>query len=181
MTYYNREVRRVRVILIVSFLAVCTAGPLAHFAYDFLGKNRIIGYVTPVNESTWEHMKIIFFPMLIACCVIHFLVKDIVQNSLGILLTGLLLATFSMPIIFYTYKGILGFENKYINMGIFFISTMIGFFYIVKRFYRDADRADYVRILTNVCLILLACSFFATFVIFTYNPPELGIFANPLV
>ena len=40
-------------------------GTLSHFFYKWSGQNPVIALVSPVNESTWEHMKLVFFPILL--------------------------------------------------------------------------------------------------------------------
>ena len=49
----------------IGIVFVLITGSLAHFVYDWSGKNHIVGLFTPINESVWEHMKLLFFPMLI--------------------------------------------------------------------------------------------------------------------
>ena len=49
----------------IGVIFVLIAGTLAHFLYDWSGKNFVIGFFTPINESIWEHIKLLFFPMLI--------------------------------------------------------------------------------------------------------------------
>ena len=48
---------------IIGVFFVLAAGSLAHFLYDWTGSNAIAGLFVPVNESVWEHMKLLFFPM----------------------------------------------------------------------------------------------------------------------
>ena len=50
---------------IVSTIFVCILGTLLHFTYDFFGQNMIIASFSAVNESVWEHLKLLFFPMLL--------------------------------------------------------------------------------------------------------------------
>lgn len=47
-------------ILVVSLLSI----PL-HFAYEWTGKNFVVGLFTPINESIWEHLNLVFWPILI--------------------------------------------------------------------------------------------------------------------
>ena len=47
----------------VPFLFII--GSLFHFAYEFTGKNIIVGFFTPINESIWEHIKLILTPLLL--------------------------------------------------------------------------------------------------------------------
>ena len=37
-----------------------------HFLYDWL-PFQLVGMVAPVNESVWEHLKLLFWPFLLAC------------------------------------------------------------------------------------------------------------------
>ncbi len=57
--------KRLKYFTMGGILFVLITGSLAHFLYDWSGNNLIIGLFSPVSESIWEHMKLIFFPMLI--------------------------------------------------------------------------------------------------------------------
>ena len=46
-----------------SFTAL--AGTLLHFLYDLTGESVLAAPFSGVNESTWEHMKLLYFPLLI--------------------------------------------------------------------------------------------------------------------
>ncbi|MDD7025196.1 MAG: DUF6512 family protein, partial [Oscillospiraceae bacterium] len=50
---------------ITGILFVIITGTISHFVYEWSQNNFILGLFFPVNESTWEHMKLLFFPMLI--------------------------------------------------------------------------------------------------------------------
>lgn len=50
---------------VIGILFVMLTGTLAHFLYDWSGKHAVVGLFSPVNESVWEHMKLLFFPMLL--------------------------------------------------------------------------------------------------------------------
>ena len=47
--------------MILGTIFVSVLGSLAHFFYDWTNNNAFVGLLTPINESTWEHMKLIFF------------------------------------------------------------------------------------------------------------------------
>ena len=42
------------------FLVTCALGVLFHFVYDWTGENAVVGLFTPINESTWERLKLLF-------------------------------------------------------------------------------------------------------------------------
>lgn len=51
--------------IIIGILFVLVTGTLSHFLYDWSGRLPVVGLFAPVNESVWEHMKLLFFPMLL--------------------------------------------------------------------------------------------------------------------
>ena len=48
-----------------GILFTAVLGTLTHFCYQWSGENPLLALVVPVSESTWEHMKMLFFPMLL--------------------------------------------------------------------------------------------------------------------
>ena len=40
-------------------------GTSSHFFYQWSGENFFVGLVSPVNETVWEHLKLLFFPALL--------------------------------------------------------------------------------------------------------------------
>lgn len=61
--------------IVTGFLFVGILGTLFHFVYDWCRQARLIGLFVPVNESTWEHMKLLFIPMLIYIAICFQYVK----------------------------------------------------------------------------------------------------------
>ena len=47
---------------IAGILFTAIAGTLLHFAYEYSMENPLVAMFAPVNESTWEHMKLLFWP-----------------------------------------------------------------------------------------------------------------------
>lgn len=50
---------------IIGAVVTIVLGILSHFVYDWTGQNFCVGLFFPINESTWEHMKLVYFPMLL--------------------------------------------------------------------------------------------------------------------
>ena len=61
---------------VLEFIIVGTVGTLWHFVYDWTGDNHFIGFFFPVNESTWEHLKLIFFPAIIYSVIEYLIIKN---------------------------------------------------------------------------------------------------------
>ena len=155
---------------IAGILFTSITGTLAHFAYEWSQENFLVGLFTPVSESTWEHMKLLFFPMLlygIFACIR--LMPDYPCISYAYPL-GMLLGTFAIPILFYTYTGILGTNYTPIDILIFYISVILGFVMIYKKTLsckKTNIKAREKNLLPWLAILLLT----ACFIIFTIFPP----------
>ena len=149
-------------------------GTLLHFLYEWLGEAAWVAPFSGVNESTWEHMKLLFWPMLVYALVQRFFFKDR-QDFWCVKLRGVLLGLVLIPVIFYTYNGVIGRSPDWINIAIFFISAAAGYIYEARLF-----RAGGLRCRWPGLSFFLLCVIALLFVIFTFTPPALGIFKDPL-
>ena len=60
----------------VGFLFTVGVGTLLHFVYEWSGKMVLVAPFSNVNESTWEHMKLLFYPALLFAVIESFFFKD---------------------------------------------------------------------------------------------------------
>ncbi len=159
---------------LIGFLSVSAMGTFLHFLYDWTG-STFAALVSGVNESTWEHMKLLFFPMLLFAIVEYFLVGKNYENFWCIKLKGTLFGLFLIPMIFYTLNGVFGTTPDWINITIFFVSVAGAFIYESKQFsvYSTTCMSKNVAV---AGWILIAVAFF----IFTFFPPELPLFKDPI-
>lgn len=165
---------RLKRFCIINALFVLTAGTLLHFVYEWSGSNPIAGLFSPVNESTWEHMKLIFFPMLLCLPFMVLRLRGSYPCILSAMSAGILLGTFFIPVFFYTYTGILG-RNYFIMDLLTFALAVIAAFYTVYRLAVSCRLQRYTIPAAAAVVLLLIC-----FLAFTYYPPQLGLFAEPV-
>ncbi|HIZ82724.1 MAG TPA: hypothetical protein H9722_11695 [Candidatus Mediterraneibacter pullistercoris] len=165
--------KKIRLYLISGFLFTAVLGTLSHFFYEWSGGSALIGLVSPVSESTWEHMKLLFFPVLIWSFFLPLHLSDDYPALRPSLLLGGLLGTLSIPVLFYTYSGILGHNVTWIDIAIFFISVIIAYSCTWKLY--GSDRIYQKRNLIYLAVLLFIILFF----LFTYHPPDIGLFAKP--
>lgn len=165
--------KNIRSWLIAGFIFTAVFGTLSHFFYDWSNENPLIGLISPVNESTWEHMKLVFFPVLLWSLPLPPHLSDKSPSLRPALLFGGLLGTLSIPVLFYTYSGILGYSITWIDILIFFISTAITFFcaWKLQSFSKIYEKRTAIYFLTVL--------FLALFFLFTFLPPDIGLFAIP--
>lgn len=159
---------------VCSFIFVSVAGSLLHFVYDWSGQSRLAGYFSAVNESTWEHMKLMFIPMFIFALYLLFRFRKSRPSVFPAYAVAALIAVFLIPVFFYTYTGVLGFNVNFLNLTIFYVCAAIG----STCFYRLAVRTDLSDL--NIVLLLIHLTLLLAFIFFTYNPPFLGIFISPV-
>ena len=51
-----------KVFTVIGILFTIILGSLSHFFYGWSGNFFLVGFFSPVNESVWEHLKLLFFP-----------------------------------------------------------------------------------------------------------------------
>lgn len=155
---------------IINTIFILVSGVLLHFTFEWSNNNVLIGIFSPVNESTWEHLKLVFFPMLITIFIGHFYFKNNFSNYLCSKVQGFILSALFMIISFYTYAGILGTNYSFINIIIFFISVILGQYYSLKKIISNSS-------CNNLIFLIILLIFF---IFFTFSPPRIGLFKDPI-
>ena len=159
---------------LMGFAVTSLGGTLLHFLYDWLGEAVWIAPFSGVNESTWEHMKLLFWPMFIYAVVQSFFFSDR-EDFWCIKLKGTLLGLVMIPVLFYTYNGAIGKSPDWLNIAIFFISAAIAYIYETRQFNNKTTICRYKKLSIAILLIIAVL-----FVLFTFTTPEIGIFKDPL-
>ena len=49
--------------LLIAYAAAAAAGVLLHFLYQWF-PNPVLALISPARESVWEHVKLLYFPLL---------------------------------------------------------------------------------------------------------------------
>ena len=160
---------------LMGFAVTSLGGTILHFLYEWLGRAIWIAPFSGINESTWEHMKLLFWPMFIFSIIQSFF-ADNITNYWCIKMRGILLGLIIIPIIFYTYNGVIGKSPDWINIAIFFISAAIAYIHETRLFKSDLVHC---RFSERACFGIL-CIVALLFVVFTFITPRIGIFCDPL-
>lgn len=164
---------KIRKYQIFSIIFTFVLGTILHFTYEWSGDNKIVGLFSAVNESTWEHLKLLYFPMLITTIIGVFYFKKDLPNFLCSKTIGIVMAIAFTVVFFYTYTGVLGRNIAAIDISSFFIATILGEFVayvlIVNKFKCN-----------NKFAIFLLLAIFINFIVFTYKPIKIGLFKDPV-
>ncbi|RDY24348.1 hypothetical protein CHF27_003045 [Romboutsia maritimum] len=146
-------------------------GTLLHFTYNLSGKNKIVGYFSAINESIWEHIKLSVFPILIYSLYIYINLHEYINNFFFALGIGLLLSIIIVPLVFYTYTKFTESPFLPFDIGIFILAVVIPFKVIEKII--TLPKLPFIFNLLGFVLVVLII---ASFIKFTYHPPNHKIF-----
>ena len=158
---------------LMGFAAVSVSGTLLHFLYEWSGEAIWIAPFSGVNESTFEHMKLFFWPMLFYAIFESFFFKDY-KSFWCVKLRGILRGLVLIPVLFYTYGGVIGKSPDWVNISIFFIAAASAFIYETKLLYSERPLCKHPeRAKAAITAIALL------FIIFTFFTPILELFRDP--
>ena len=158
---------------IASTIFTIILGTMLHYTYKWSNKNPLVGAFSAVNESTWEHLKLLFFPMLITTIVGYFYIAEFIPNFLCAKTIGIIVAMLFTVIFFYTYTGILGRNYAVLNILTFIFSAILGEYVADKLMFSVFESNN------NICIAILTM-LFLSFIFFTFSPPKIGLFKDPL-
>lgn len=159
---------------IVGLTFTAVVGTLLHFLYHWTSI-KLVAIISAVNESTWEHMKLVFVPSLIFAVIqSHFLKADYKCFWMAKFI-GIVVGTLLIPILFYTLGGAFGELSAITNILIFFIAVIIE--YLVELILLNKINCV---LLLNYLAIGILLIILLLFFIFTFYPPKIPLFLDPL-
>ncbi len=156
----------------LTFTAVL--GTILHFLFEWT--NLIIfAPISAVNESTFEHMKLIFVPSLIFAIVQSCFLKGDYKCFWTVKFIGIFLGTLLLPVLFYTLGGAFGTLSAIINVLIFFVAVIVEYFFEFWLFEKKdcsfCNKWVYLSVLIGI---------FILFIVLTFYPPEIPLFLDPV-
>ena len=110
---------------IISIIFTFILGTLLHFTYQLSGENQVVAIFSAINESVWEHLKLLYFPMLLTTIIGYFYIGKSIPNFLCVKTIGIIVSMLFTVVFFYTYTGILGKNIAVIDISSFFIAVFI--------------------------------------------------------
>ena len=158
-----------------GFIFTSVSGVILHFLFKWSGQNSAIAVISAVNESTWEHMKILFFPMVLFAVIESRTPAKQNQGFWCAKLTGILLGIVLIPVLFYTVLGVFGSSPDYMNIAIFFVAAAIS--YGVESALLQGENRDCRAPRSAIFAILFLA---ALFILFTFVPPKIPLFRDPV-
>ncbi len=158
-------------------VTVSILGTVLHFLYDWTGSEAVVPF-SAIDESTWQHMKILYFPMVIFGSVQWLFFKDEYKSFWVVKLIGTAVGLALIPVLFYTYNGAFGKSPDWLNIAIFVLSAIGGYgaeYILFKKNCISLKHQNLGIILALIGIISMGI----LFVVLTYLPPNLPLFQDP--
>ena len=146
-----------------------------HFIYDVF-PNFLTSIFFPVNESIFEHTKLIFTSILVGRILIYFLRKRqdlttnnyIIKSYFGALLNIIIFLSFYLPI-YYLFG-----ENMLVTLLLYLGSILLTEI-IMAKIFEQKFKKDFNSL--GICFIIIT---YFLFTYFSYNPIRIDFFYDPM-
>lgn len=161
---------------LAGVITVGLVGTLLHFAYEWTGGSGLAAAFSAVNESTWEHMKLMFFSMLLFSAVQFWLQGSRYPGFSAVRCLTILTAVGLIPVLFYTYTGVLGRSVDWVNIAIFYVAELAAFWLDGQLLRQGRLSRPWMQALALLALWGLAFVFIRC----TWRPVELPLWQDPV-
>ncbi len=156
----------------LSAVVVIAAGSLLHFAWEWSGRSALVAVFAATNESTWEHLKLAFWPAL-AITPIQRALYGPLPGWLPATAIRCILPSCMIVALFHGYTAVLDGHHLAADLAIFAVSILAGEFLghavLAHRFGLKVRTGATV-------LVVFATVLFSTL---TFNPPDSFLFEAP--
>lgn len=149
----------------LTFFAALALGVLLHFLYGW-HSGSLTALLSPVRESLWEHLKVLFLPLLLSGLLLGGL------RGLTPWLFSLLTVCSLMLLLGWFYNVTLEGSAEYVNLVLYVLLMLLGF--LLPRAVWFLTRWPGIGAACAMLTVLLA----ALIVVFTFAPPNGLLFAD---
>lgn len=161
-------------VLIISFFILSTLGTIFHFTHFWFKNGLILHIFSAINESTWEHMKMLVAPTLLLSVFQYFVLRENYSNLFNGILILYLVEILTISLMFEPLRILLKRVPFYITILIFYLAIIFGILsenYILK---------NNISIFSELGSLILIGIITIKFAIFTYFPPKIFLFKDPV-
>ena len=158
-----------------GFLFTGIAGVILHFLYDWTDESIVAAVFSAVNESIWEHMKLLFVPLFIFALIEYRFIGKDYENFWFAELLGTISGLVLIPVIYYSYTGIFGINADWFNILIYFIAAASAVYikHLLLVSEKELCKSPF-KAFGILCVIALI------FTILTFIQPKIPLFADPV-
>jgi hypothetical protein len=173
----GEKVQQRQVLLweVAGILVIIVAGSALHFLFAWTGYWRPAALIAAVNESTWEHLKIGFWPMLLWALIEYPFLRDRTRNYWVAKCAALLILPLMIAAPFYTYTAILGHHYVIADVSIFVVAVIAGQMASYKLLTAGEIGGRWLKGLAVALIAVVVVAYS----LLTYYPPRTFLFEHP--
>lgn len=161
---------------VAGILFTIVLGTLDHFFYDWSGGNPLVATFSAVNESTWEHLKLLVFPMLLFSALEYVVYGRFISGFIPAKVLSVLAGMGAIILLFYGYTALAPSNYLWADIATFVISVIIAWSVSYVLITREVFSSIPAELTSRVILaVLLVC-----FLLFTVTPPHVFLFEDPV-
>ena len=154
----ERNIQRAVWGSIAGFFIVSLIGTVWHYLYGFSGGNAFVGIFAPINESVWEHLKLLLYPFLLYVTAEYFLFGRHIGGFVYSMTIGLLCGLVFIPLSFYAYNIFTHRAVTALDIIIYYLSVAVTFFIGTERIIslKDGTAQKNLRAAVIIAALILA-------------------------
>jgi len=166
--------KKVITVKTIGILSVILLGLLFHELFKSTGI-KVLSIMAPVNESKWEHWKIVFWPMIIISIFEYPFIKSSSNNYIFALALGIIAFEFTTFGLIETFDFFFGQSHLAVHVTTYILGGIVGqnFRYYLMKYTEPSN------VLFNIGVFILVVQF-GLFVAFTFNPPKIEYFKDSI-
>lgn len=161
---------------LAGFVFTIIIGTLVHFVYQWSGESVISAPFSAVNESTWEHLKLLVVPLLLFSIAEYVCYGKTLSNFLAARTLCALAGMAAIVVVFYGYTAFTKQNWLWADIGVFILAVALSYSLSYVLLKHGLLSGKGWEIAARVLLALLAVSF----ILFTTQPPHLFLFQDPV-
>lgn len=160
---------------VAGIVLICLMGASLHFVFAWSGYWRPAGLIAAVNESTWEHFKIAFWPAFFYALLEYPFLRNRTHNFWVAKCAAFLTMPLVTFVLFYGYTAIIGHHYLFADVVIFILSVSAGQLvsYKILTSGQITKRPIHGLALAMITILVLAFS------LLSYYPPRNFVFQHP--
>lgn len=161
--------------IVIGIPILFIIGSIVHFLYNILWKSPVVGLFAPINESIWEHFKLVLWPVILWWSLYYCFRHKQYEINKNQWFTGALVALvtslITMPLLYYFYTGAFGVELLWVDILILLFAVFLGQLLGLHTYrYSSGLNANFIFIVFGVIVLL--------FMLFTFFPPHIPLFQD---
>lgn len=169
---FKGEIMNKKIIIrfVVFYLLTVILGTLSHFAFSFFNLPMFFKPIFPVNESTFEHLKLFFYPFMIFTIIEGFIYDEKLNYFIpkrGFIISFIML----FEILYISLMTKIFGTNSFINISSYYILMLVAF--IISYYLNIDNKVIKIGGYINIALWIII------FFYFTSYPLDSLIFIDP--